>query len=750
MTWPAASAASNNVRGANMGVMEISHPDCEEFITVKRTPGVLENFNLSVAVDDRFMEAVEKDGTYDLINPRTGKVVKTIKARDLFDLIVESAWASGEPGVLFIDTINRYNPLPELGRIEGTNPCLVGETRILTPNGEFKIEDLARAGLDVMVYAYDPSSDSIVAKFGRSPRKTREQADVVRVNFDDGSSVAATPDHRFWVVDGEEGEWNAGHWVEAGKLAPGMWVANMSDGANAVVSVEPAGKADVYNITVDDCHNYFANGMLVANCGEQPLLPYQSCVLGSINLSKFVKKDSGPKVDTARLEEAVRNAVRFLNGIIDVTEFPLKEIEEMTRATRPIGLGVMGFADMLVMLGIPYDSEKAVKTAEEVMKFINDTAWDESRRLAKTRGPFPAWKKSIFKDDPEPPRNCSVTTVAPTGSISMIADCSSGIEPIFAVAYTKTVLDGTPFRYVNKYFEQIAKERGFWSEALAEEVARTGSVQHIKEVPDDVKALFKTAQEISPERHVGMQAAFQKHVTSSISKTINMPASATKEDVAKIYMLAWKLGCKGITVYRDGCRGVQVLTTGAEPASANQKQDNTAQEAKACSVVYTRPRARITSGTTEKVKIGCGSLFVTVNSDDVGLCEVFTATGKYGGCASQSQATSRLISLALRSGISPEAVVEELKDIRCPACLTRKGVNVKSCPDAIARAIERHLNSRDEIEPANGIGDDEESHTGVAEKHSGNSDARCPECGKPLSFAEGCQTCKHCGYSKCS
>ncbi|HHY47376.1 MAG TPA: TSCPD domain-containing protein [Firmicutes bacterium] len=449
-------------------------------------------------------------------------------------------------------------------------------------------------------------------------------------------------------------------------------------------------------------------------------------------------------VDTERLCQAVKNGVRFLDNVIDVTEFPIKEIEQMTRYTRPIGLGVMGFADMVVMLDVPYDSDRALDIAEDVMGLITATAWAASEELARERGPFPAWDKSIFRDRPVKARNCSVTTVAPTGTLSMIADCSGGIEPIFAVAYTKTVLDGTPFRYISRYFEQIAKERGFWSEELADEVARTGSVQRIKEVPEDVKALFRTAQEISPERHVKMQAAFQKYVTSSISKTINMPASATKEDVAKMYMLAWKLGCKGITVYRDGCRGTQVLTTGAKAQSGDKARGNVLQEPPTGCSVYTRPRARITSGTTEKVKIGCGSLFVTVNGDEHGLCEVFTATGKYGGCGSQSQATSRLISLALHSGIAPEAVVEEFKDIRCPACLANKDVKVKSCPDAIARALAREIAAYGMRELVS------KGRAPWVAPSVQSGGPVCPECGKPLRAESGCQVCPECGYSRCS
>ncbi|MEM3731790.1 MAG: vitamin B12-dependent ribonucleotide reductase [Candidatus Bathyarchaeia archaeon] len=408
--------AGGKRRGAMMGILRVDHPDIIEFITSKQTPGLLSNFNISVAVTDEFMEKVENDEDYWLINPRNKEQVKKLKAREVWDLIARSAWASGDPGVIFIDEINRHNPTPEVGKIEATNPC-----------------------------------------------------------------------------------------------------------------------------------------------GEQPLLPYESCNLGSINLSRMVVDG---KVDWEKLRETVRNAVHFLDNVIDVNKYPLKEVEAITKANRKIGLGVMGFADMLIKLGIRYDSEEALQFAERLMKFINEEAHKKSMEIAEERGSFPNFEKSIWKDKCKAMRNATVTTIAPTGSISIIAGCSSGIEPIFAISFIRNVLGGTRLFETNPLFELIAKERGFYSAKLLEEIAKTGSLQKIDGVPEDVKRIFVTALDIAPEWHVRMQAAFQKYTDNAVSKTVNMPTNATVEDVRGVYELAWKLKCKGITVFRYGSKPEQVLYIG--------------------------------------------------------------------------------------------------------------------------------------------------------------------------------------------
>jgi len=408
--------AGGKRRGAMMGILRVDHPDIEEFITAKQKPGVLSNFNISVAVTDDFMEKLEADEEYWLINPRNKRKVRKLKARYIWNLIAESAWKSGDPGVVFIDEVNRHNPTPEVGRIEATNPC-----------------------------------------------------------------------------------------------------------------------------------------------GEQPLLPYESCNLGSINLSRMVENG---KINWKKLRKTVRNAVHFLDNVIDANKFPLKKIEQMTKANRKIGLGIMGFADMLIKLGIPYNSEKALKLAEKLMKFITDEARKKSVELGEERGSFPNFDKSIWKDKYSAMRNATVTTIAPTGSISIIAGCSSGIEPLFAISFIRNVLGGTRLFEINPLFELTAKERGFYSAKLLEKIAKTGSVQKIKEVPDDVKKIFVTALDISPEWHVKMQAAFQKYTDNAVSKTVNLPFEASVEDVRKIFELAWKLKCKGVTVFRYGSKPEQVLYIG--------------------------------------------------------------------------------------------------------------------------------------------------------------------------------------------
>jgi len=408
--------AGGKRRGAMMGILRVDHPDIIEFITSKQKSEFLSNFNISVAVTDDFMKTVEEDGEYWLINPRNKENVRKLGAKNVWNLMAKSAWESGDPGVIFIDEINRHNPTPEIGRIEATNPC-----------------------------------------------------------------------------------------------------------------------------------------------GEQPLLSYESCNLGSINLSRMIENG---KINWKKLRETVRNAVHFLDDIIDANNYPLKEIEAITRANRKIGLGVMGFADMLIKLGVRYDSEEALRLAEKLMKFIEAEAHKKSVEIGEERGSFPNFEKSIWKDKYSAMRNATVTTIAPTGSISIIAGCSSGIEPIFAISFMRNVLSGTRLFETNPLFEIMAKERGFYSAELLEGIAKTGSAQKLEAVPEDVKRIFVTALDIQPEWHVRMQAAFQKYTDNAVSKTVNMPSEAEVEDVRKVYELAWKLKCKGVTVFRYGSKPEQVLYIG--------------------------------------------------------------------------------------------------------------------------------------------------------------------------------------------
>ncbi|CAB5086941.1 Ribonucleotide reductase of class II (coenzyme B12-dependent) (EC [Olavius algarvensis associated proteobacterium Delta 3] len=450
-------------------------------------------------------------------------------------------------------------------------------------------------------------------------------------------------------------------------------------------------------------------------CGEQPLLPYESCTLGSINLARMVWKGT---VAWNRLRQTVREAVHFLDNVIEVNKYPLAEIEEMSKGNRKIGLGVMGLADMLIQLGIPYDSEEAVEAAEGVMSVILQESRKASASLARRRGNFPAYRGSEF-DDPATPfmRNATTTTIAPTGTISIIAGASSGIEPLFAVAHVRRVLDGQELPEIHPLFLKIAKREKFYSEELVEAVVSTGTVQDIPTVPETYRRLFRTSHDISPDWHVRIQAAFQKYTDNAVSKTVNIPADASQEDVAKVYRSAYEHGCKGVTIYRYGSRDQQVLNLGTRKEDSSQ--------------IAPRPRPMRTHGVTERISTGCGRLYVTVNTDESGMCELFAQMGKTGGCASsQTEAAGRLISLALRSGVKPDAIIKQLIGIRCPSPCWQNGSIVLSCPDAIAQVL-KHI-----------------THSALTD--SNLQMGSCPECGGVLAHEEGCLVCHSCGFSKCS
>ena len=494
-------------------------------------------------------------------------------------------------------------------------------------------------------------------------------------------------------------------------------------------------------------------------CGEQPLLPYESCDLGSINLVRMCKKvdDHYYEIDWEKLKKTTCLAVQFLDNLIDANKFPLPQIEEATKKTRKIGLGVMGWASLLLRLGIPYDSEEAVNLAEEVMSFILEEATKKSVMLAEEKGVFPAYKGSIWEKNGIKLRNATLTTIAPTGTISIIAGpTSSGIEPLFAIVYYREVMDKTKLYEVEPYFEEIAKERGFWSEELMQRIAETGSIKDFKEIPEDIRRIFVTAHDISWEWHVKMQAAYQRFVHNATSKTINFPYEATVEDVKNAYLLAYKLGCKGITVYRDRSREEQVLNIignkekrGGKMPEEKIKEEKTETKEKK---ILPRPRPEVITGTTTKVATGCGNLYVTINVDEEEKpFELFTQMGKAGGCAaSQLEAIGRLVSLAFRSGIEVKAIVEQLRNIRCPSPSWEKGQRIFSCADAIARVIEKRLTNGMEVKV----------ETPKAMKHSHDDEGSssnfhgeivgvCPDCGGALHNEEGCQKCYACGYSKC-
>lgn len=523
-------------------------------------------------------------------------------------------------------------------------------------------------------------------------------------------------------------------------------------------------------------------------CGEQPLLPYESCNLGSINLNTVIEKtDIGFSINYAKLARIIDTAVHFLDNVIDVNRYPLPEIETMTKGTRKIGLGVMGYADMLFKLGISYNSEEAVALAGKIMRFIQDRSHEASRELAKQRGAFPYCDKSIYSGDEDKPRNATTTTIAPTGTISIICNSSSGVEPLFAISFIRNVMDHDELLEIHPYFKEVAQREGFFTEELMKKIAKSGTLHGIKEVPEYVQSIFVTAHDIEPDYHIRIQAAFQKYTDNAVSKTVNFSNTATSEDVKKAYLLAYELGCKGITIYRDGSRDAQVLNIGEvnkktkdTDSSLKIKIEERIVEKATKQVITPRPRPDVTMGITEKVKIGCGNLYITVNYDNEGISEVFTNLGRAGGCPSQSEATSRLVSLALRSGIDVMTLIEQLKGIRCHSTMRQKGLKVLSCPDAIGRVLEKVMKLKldDRMEAVDidiGAPQTDPHHfclsncslcslkevcqnpsrenggvyIGVGNFSDKKVDAQCPECNSVMEHEGGCVICRSCGYSKC-
>jgi len=949
-------------RGANMGILRIDHPDILKFIYAKEQDGTINNFNLSVAITDKFMDALENNTTYDLIDPHTNDVVGTYDANDIFNQLVAKAWKTGDPGVIFIDEVNRHNTLPGIGEIEATNPCVTGDTWVMTSTGPRQVEQLINKQFEAMI---DGSLYLSTEKgFFFSGEK-----EVVELEFDNGIKLKLTPDHKVATIreDGIE-EWvtaadltpthnirlhnhetNSGWDNKSGQYADehlqygynegyliglllgdgtfsennavlSIWDTNNSScgirkealrcimesrfiihrsdfngwqhikqneyrlklasitniarnlgiyQSNKIITLQieettssfykgvlrglfdtdgsvqgsaykgmsirlnqsnlellcavqrmlyklgieskiyknrkpasnklmPDGKGGykkyhtktnheliinrsnaikfmkyiglsntvyqqkyidiisqftkppymydsfltklsnrtsvgvekVYDCTIPGPHRFDANGVHVKNCGEQPLLSYESCNLGSINLGKFVK---GNEFDFVYLEEVVRKAILFLDNVIDVNCYPLKEIEEMSKGNRKIGLGIMGFADMLFKINVPYDSEEGLNTARTIMKFIDVIAKDESSNLANSRGVFPNHDKAI--DSVKQLRHAGITTIAPTGTLSIIANCSSGMEPVFALSFCRNVMDSDKLYETNYVLQELLESRLSSKEEVNEVlnsiVNNGGSLIGIdlpKEL-EDIRNIYVTAMDISPMDHLLMQAAFQEHVDSAISKTINLPNSANYNDIREIYINAYKLKCKGVTVYRDGSKMHQVLTT--------KKTSDTSVETPTPIVypeVKVRPRPDLLRGFTEKIRTGMGMLYLTVNEFEDKPFEVFATIGKSGkSVTAKTEAISRLISLALRSGISVEDVVNQLEGIIGEQPIFGKDHLVKSIPDAIAKILTKHYLSKTNIKVDNDI-----------------TKPKCPSCSSDLIFEEGCHICKSCGYSKCS
>ena len=997
-------------RGANMGILRVDHPDVLEFIECKLDGGIT-NFNISVAATDAFMEALAADGEYDLINPRTGQVAGRLRARDVWARIVRAAWHTGDPGMIFIDRINRSpaNPTPDLGLIEATNPCISADALVATDRGLLRMGTIAErhreGGLAVKVdqrllpsrlMVWEGTNNVPLAAYGQGCLPiTRAfhsgERETVTVRTAAGFELTCTPDHRLmtdrgWVeagalqvdVDrvwiqsdpgafeddatlpvtvpsefiGKNGRryrhalperWSADlgrvlgwlvgdgwlrtaayprvgfvfgpeddgalehiagvvtpwfgrpvkvwtrargvrHLMYPGKFFSGFfeslgvrpvgardktvpetlfraprpavvgflqglfsadgtvrenpktnssWIAltsksrallrgvqllllNLgikssvmdrsrapreglfpyrtkagelrsygSDGvlfelgifgksrglflreigflndkqrrlepvryagsyaqkwSDPVAAVVPAGPRAVYDLTEPQSHSLIANGFVVHQCGEQPLLPNDACNLGSVNVAKFAVERAGRwELDWGELERVVRLAVRFLDDVIEVNPYPLEQVDEMVKANRRVGLGVMGWADLLFTLGIPYDSEEALELAERLMAFVKDKGHDQSARLAEERGPFPHWGRSIYRHG-RPLRNATVSTIAPTGTISMIAGCSSGIEPVFALAFEHRVKGPDGERvlpFFSETFERLARRHGFHSDALMTEVAHRGSLAGVEGVPAAARAVFKTAHEIDAVWHVRHQAAFQKHTDNGVSKTINLPERATEEDVAAAYRQAWDLGCLGITVFRDGSKGSQVLNMGlrGEGAAADAGQRGV------------KPRPHSLTGATYRMETPIGTAFITVNDNGGGEpFEVFVQVGKAGSdTMAVAEALGRLVSLVLRlpSPLSPrqrlEAAISQLSFIGGGQPTGFGAAKVLSLPDALARTLAEH------------IGTSRATPAPVASPTSASGLRRvgdlCRECGQAtLVYEEGCKKCLSCGFNEC-
>ncbi len=923
------------------------------------------------------MEAVKTDGKYNIINPRTGEITGQENARDIFNLIVENAHAGGDPGIIFIDRVNEHNPLPLIGEIESTNPCLAGETWVITSDGPRTILDINHksSGIALNGNFYDSTQDG----FFITGKKT-----VYRLSTDRGYTIQATANHPILTAASSTRYKFDKEWKKVSDIHPGdkiilsnnrgikKWGGKgtfeegyllgllLGDGTikknEAVISVwgadedsiaimnlaekcalslphrsdfsgfqkeikgrnerrlklhailelshsfgithdtgkhlreiekasydfyrgfllglfdtdgtvtgnqkkgvsvrlwqhdkeilsavqrmlhrmgiastvylnrkpeekklMPDGKGghkeyyvssghelvisndniirfhnligfthtgkknillerikgykrkpnrerfvarvtgitkgnnnEVFDIQIPGVNAFDANGIVVHNCGEQPLLPYESCNLGSINLSLFVTERNGRTgIDWKRLGRVTHLATRLLDSVIEVNKYPILKIAEETARTRKIGLGVMGFADMLIRLGVPYDSEEGERIAEQVMEFIDTESKAESRHLAKLRGPFPAFDGSRYDTQDEPPqRNATTTTIAPTGTISIIASCSSGIEPLFALAYKRNVLDGKQLTEFHPIFRETAEKAGILNRKLQKEITESTSIAHLSGIPSSFKRIFRTAGDIPVEWHIRIQAAFQRYTDNAVSKTINFPREATVQDVSAAYIQAYDAGLKGLTIYRDGSKEKQVLTI-QETGRVSKKPGKRKS-------IKPRPRPPVTTGTTEKLITGCGNLYVTVNRDESGLCEVFCQMGRSGGCtSSQSEAISRLISLALRSGVKLEEIVLQLKGIRCPSSIWYNGSLILSCSDAIATALSRYLDENaatvsntPEIPVLTKDADSEDLSDALfaGRRLKGEMAGVCPDCGGVLEYAEGCMVCRICGYSKC-
>ncbi|MFP4393539.1 MAG: ribonucleotide reductase N-terminal alpha domain-containing protein [Desulfohalobiaceae bacterium] len=939
-------------RGANMGVLRVDHPDILEFIKAKELQGQLNNFNLSVALDEKFMQAVEQDREYSLIAPHTGQEKGRLRAREVFTLLVQKAWEGGDPGIIFIDRINRDNPTPAQGEIESTNPCVTADTFVCTSKGPRQVQDLLDRQFTAMVQGQlYPSREQGFFYTGRKP--------ILALRTQEGYQVKLTWEHPVCRAASVHRSQVRTEWIKAGELEPGdrillgnqglsqawsgkygrnegylmglllgdgvlkedkavvsVWTrrdsvngssqedsqvmrtalecarnmphrrdfqgwqkiegrqeqrlclaslkavcldlgltpgnkritpklekcssefcsaflsglfdadgsvqgtaekgfsvrlaqsdlqtlqavqrmllrlgiksviyrerrqagtSQLPDGRGSqqdyairaqhelvisrenlqafqehigfqdqdkagrlqaflksytrgsyrerflaiVESLEQLGEEDVYDVQIPEANAFCANGLLLHNCGEQPLLPYEACNLGSLNVARFYSPEARDGVNWERLAERIRLCVRFLDNVIDCSRYPLQQIQDKVHQNRKIGLGLMGWADLLFQLKIPYNSRKALDLGQKLMQFLREQSWAASKELAEERGAFPGYEQSIFKQKEQGPfRNATTTTIAPTGTLSILAGCSSGIEPLFALSFVRQVLDGERLMELNPYFEKVLQESQYYSQQLMRDIAEKGSIRGMDFLPEELRQIFVTAMDIESRWHLEMQVAFQKFTDNAVSKTVNLPNSATQKDIYDIYWSAYELGCKGVTVYRDGSRQEQVLSTGQ-----GQSQDRDRTKVK--------ERPEVLYGFTQKVSTGLGELYLTVNEVDGQPFEVFATIGRSGrSITAKAEAIGRLVSLALRSGIHVRDVVKQLKGIGGEHPVFQKKGLLLSIPDAVAWVLENRYLSNQKTQVDN---------------HSLGS-PKCPECGVALLFQEGCFFCQACGYTKC-
>jgi ribonucleotide reductase alpha subunit len=796
----------NSRRGANMAVLRVDHPDVRHFITCKTDENAITNFNISVGITDAFMTAVEQDTDFELVNPQDGKVWETVRARELFDLIVKQAHHNGEPGVLFLDAANRQNPVPHLYELESTNPCVTGDTLVATPSGWRRADEI-QVGDDICTVLGTGQVDTV---------EVHESMPIYAVRFSDGGMIRATTAHQFYVYDAENGEFEPRR-LDNLKIGDGVRVlqpvtANYpvqetpEPSYAEIVSIEPAGVATVYDLHEPRSDTWITEGYVSRGCGEQFLGPYENCCLGSINLAKHITADQ--RIDWDGLRESVETSTRFLEDVVTANAYvpAVPQLQEAAHRVRRIGLGIMGLADMMYALGVRYGSAVGQEFASQIIEFVRYHAMKTSIELAQARGPFPAIEGSVY--DPadlkwQPPqplvpyrhdwgrpaldwaaivdgirqhgiRNGAQLTVAPTGTISTVAGCEGyGCEPVFALAYTRYVNDAgkqISLQYTSPLFERALRGAGLDDEAIQriiDQVNISGTCQDADGLPDAIRRVFVVSADVTAEEHVRMQAVLQTFTDNAISKTVNFPAGATEDDVATAYKLGWKLGCKGLTVYVTGSREKVVLET-AETRQKKQPDSAAPVEQPRLFNEDKKPRPRRLSGKTYRVQTPLGTTYVTVNENGEGKgqpFEVFLHNAKAGSeTAAVSEAMGRLISYTLRlaSTVSPRIrlteIVRQFSGIGGVRSIGFGPSRVSSLPDGLAQVLQEYLDESEldlnaAVEPGEPVAEvtvSEKQLTLPIDEARRRLGDLCPECGAATLVAEeGCRKCYSCGFSEC-